>query len=257
MKTHRLFLVFLGCVLAGCTSSDNNPYGITWGIATVAYTGYDAVKCGLMKHGYAAPGTTYPEFEAAIEKIEKISFVDPEFSPSPNCITDDAFLFKYEGRKAIYYGRFVYKTNDPSEFVLTFPAGEITNLTSFVAKLKSPSDPVSAFLISRFSESARLAIAGFPESHMDEKSIEPLLVKELNAIVLGPSIYEEDRFRGVTLRPATRQLLKLNLHPPAGMRISRQQLMPVFNRMLLEDAYPSNLPIQRENKMRNYVAVKY
>jgi hypothetical protein len=42
-----------------------------------------------------------------------------------------------------------------------------------------------------------------------------------------------------------------------GMRISRQQMMVVCNRMLLEDAYPSNLPMKRENRMQYYVAIKY
>jgi hypothetical protein len=256
MKIHCFFLAFLACVLAGCGSSEN-PYGFTWAISTLAYTIYDASKCGLMRHVYAAPGATFPDFETAIEKTEKIKSVTPEFNPSPNAITDHAFLFKYEGRKAIYYGRFVQQTNNQSERLPTFPADEITNLTSFVAKLKSPSDPVSVFLVGRFSESTQWAIAGFPKSRMDEKTLEPLLVEELNVIILGPSIYEEDRFRGVRLRPATLHLLKLDLNPPPGMRISHQQIMAVLNRMLLEEAYPSNLPIARENKMPNYVAIKY
>jgi hypothetical protein len=92
---------------------------------------------------------------------------------------------------------------------------------------------------------------------MDEKTLEPLLVKELNAIMPGPSIYEEDRFRGVALRPGTLHLLKLDLNPPPGRRISRQQIMAACNRMLLEDAYPSNLPMMRETRMRDYVAIKY
>jgi hypothetical protein len=256
MKMRCFFLVFLACVLAGCGSSEN-LYGFTWAISTVAFTGYDASKCALMRHVYAAPGATLPDFETVIEKTEKTKSVNPEFNPSPNAITDHAFLFKYEGRKAIYYGRFVQETNNQSELLPTFPAGEITNLASFVAKLKSPPDPVSTFLISRFSESTRLAIAGFPKSHVDEKTLEPLLVKELNAIILGPSIYEEDRFREVRLPPVTLHLLKLDLDPPPGMRISRRQMTAVLNRMLLEDAYPSNLPLTRESKMRNYVAIKY
>jgi hypothetical protein len=226
-------------------------------VATVAYTSYDAAKCGVMKHVYAAPGATYPAFVTVIEKTEKITSVSPEFNPGPNCATDHAFLFKYEGRKAIYYGRFVQQTNDQSELVPAFPADEITNLAFFVAKLKSPSDPVSSFLITRFSESTRLAIASFPESRPEETPLELLLVKELNTIILGPSIYEEDRFRGVKLRPPNLRMLQLDLNPPPEMRIGRQQMTAAFNRMLLEDAYPSNLPITHEDRMRNYVAIQY
>jgi hypothetical protein len=261
MKTHVIFLVLLGSLLVGC-ASPNEEYGntgiIIWGIASYVVNGYDTVKDSLMKHGYAAPGTTSSEFKTAIEKIEKISSVPADFDPSPNFATDHSYLFKYEGRKAVFYGRFVQDTNYQPEFDPTFSAGEITNVVSFVAKLKTPSEPVSAFLMSRFSESARQAIADFPESRMDEKDFDSLLMKELNSIILGPSIYDEDRFREVTLRFAARELLKHNLNPPPGMRITRQQMTAEFNRKLLEDAYPSNFQIKREHvEMRRYVAIKY
>lgn len=210
-----------------------------------------------MKHCYAAPGTTYPEFEAAIEKIEKISSVPDEFGASPHFTTDHSYLFKYEGRTAIYYGRFVERTNAPSATFPTFAEGEITNLPAFVAKLKTPTDPVSAFLISRFSESNRLAIAGSPELQGNEKQLEPMLIEDLNAIVLGPLIYEEDRFRGVTLSPATRRFLQYHLNHPLAMQTTRQQLRVVFNRLLLADAYPSNLPMKRWVPRQDYVAIEY
>ena len=93
---------------------------------------------------------------------------------------------------------------------------------------------------------------------MDEKTLKPILMKELNAIVLGPSIYDEDRFRDVTLGFAARALLKHHLNPPPGMRVTRQQMTAEFNRKLLEDAYPSNLQMKREHvQMRRYVAIKY
>jgi hypothetical protein len=139
----------------------------------------------------------------------------------------------------------------------TFSAGEITNLPSFVAKMKTPTDSVSAYLINRFSESNRLAIAGFRESPGNEKQLEPLLIEELNAIVLGPAIYEEERFRDVTLRPNTRVVLKFNLNPPLAMQTGRQQLRVVLNRLLLADAYPSNLPMKRWIPRQDYVAIKY
>lgn len=141
MKTRRFFLVLLGCVLAGCKSPDEEygDFGILMlGVASYpisgAITGYDTVKSGLMKHVYAAPGTTCPDFEAAIEKTEKISSVPADFGPSPHFAADHSYLFKYEGRKAVYYGRFVQDKNYLSVLVPTFSAVEITNLASFVAK---------------------------------------------------------------------------------------------------------------------------
>jgi hypothetical protein len=260
MKPLCLFLGLLGCLFAGCKSPDAEygDFGIFMlGLASYPVTGYETVKSGLMKHVYAAPGTTYPDFEAAIEKVEKINSVPATFSSSPNFATDHSYLFRYEGRKTVYYGRFVKVANDESEFVQTFSAGEITNLTSFVVRLKTSSDPVSAFLVSRFSESNRLAVAGFPESGMDEKALEPRLVEELNAIVLGPSIYDTDRFRGVTLRPAILPLLKFSFNTRPETSLRRQQLLPVLNRMLLADAYTANLPMKSWIRMQNYVTIKY
>jgi hypothetical protein len=256
MKTRCFVLVFLGCVLAGCGSRDN-PYGLLWATATVSVTGYYATKDELMRHVYASTGTTLADFETIIEKTEGTKSVSPEFTPGPNPSTDHSLLFKYEGRNAVYYGRFVQQTHKQPEPLPTFSTDEMTNLTSFIAKLKSPADPVSVFLAGRFSEGSRLATAGLSESRMDEKPLEPVLLKELNTIILGPSIYEEDRFRGVALRPPTLRLLQLDLNPAPGMQISRQQITAVLNRMLLVDAYPSNLSMKRLIPMRNYVAIKY
>jgi hypothetical protein len=52
-------------------------------------------------------------------------------------------------------------------------------------------------------------------------------------------------------------MLEFDLNPPSGMRISRQQMTAAFNRMLLEDAYSSNLPMPHKDKMRTCVAIKY
>jgi hypothetical protein len=260
MKTHAILLALSGSLLVGCDSPapTNADIIFLWVIPGLAYTGYDTAKDSMMKHGYAAPGTTFSNFEAAIEKAEQITSVPADFCPGPNFAADHSYLFKYEGRKAVYYGRFVQDTNYQPEFDATFSAGEITNLGSFIAELKTPSDPVSAFLIGRFSEATRQAIADFPESGRDEKAIKPMLIKELNAIVLGPSIYDEDRFREVKLRFVARELLRHDLNPPPGMRITRQQMTAELNRKLLEDAYPFNLQLKREHvEIRRYVAIKY
>lgn len=264
MKPYCLFLGLLGCLLAGCKSPDaeSGDFGILmFGLAsypvTGAVNGYETVKSGLMKRVYAAPGAICSDFEAAIEKAEKINSVPAVLSASPNFAANHSYLFRYEGGKTVYYGRFVKVANDESKLVQTFSAVEITNLLSFVAKLKTPSDPVSAFLVSRFSESNRLAVAGFPGPGTDEKALEPRLVEELNEIVLGPSIYDADRFRGVTLQPATLALLRFSLNTRPETSLRRRQLLPVLNRMLLADAYPTNLPMKSWRPMQNFVAIKY
>ena len=58
------------------------------------------------------------------------------------------------------------------------------------------------------------------------------LVRDLNAVVCGPAVYEEKRFEQVDLGPETQELLK---RAPEGEDLQR------LNRLLLQDAYPSEL----------------
>jgi hypothetical protein len=117
----------------------------------------------------------------------------------------------------------------------TFSVSEIANLASLAARLKNQSDPVSAYLMSRFSADAHAAVTGYPE--MNGSALGGILVEELNAIVLGDSIYKENRFRGVSLRLETGYFLRRN---PKGGELAH------LNRILLEDCYPVELS-RRQN----------
>jgi hypothetical protein len=92
----------------------------------------------------------------------------------------------------------------------------ITDAAMFADKLAHGTDAISIFLRDRLPESVTTAA----------------LVKDLNQVIAGPSIYEEARFSKVTLRPETEQLLKQNPH---GQQLAR------LNKLLLEDAYPAEL----------------
>jgi hypothetical protein len=94
-------------------------------------------------------------------------------------------------------------------------AAGIVDLAAFTAKLTTGSDALSAYLHSRVPDSGKAE-----------------LVKGLNQLIAGPSIYENARFSQVSLRPETEELLKRN---PQGQQLAR------LNKLLLEDAYPSEL----------------
>jgi hypothetical protein len=114
----------------------------------------------------------------------------------------------------------------------TFEMNEIIDLASYVAKLKKPSDAVFVYLMSRFSTDAKTAISGYAGSKMNASDLAGILSRELNAVVLGASIYESTRFSGITLRQETRDLLS---HNPQGVELAR------LNRLLLEDHSPLEL----------------
>jgi len=111
-------------------------------------------------------------------------------------------------------------------------SGDFKDLPSFVAKLKQPSEAVSRFLSEGLSAESRQALSQEAPSGPRSSELESDLLKDLNAFIQGPSIYDEQRFSGIVLRDVTKQLLERN---PQGKDRAR------LNRLLLEDAYPSEL----------------
>jgi hypothetical protein len=109
-----------------------------------------------------------------------------------------------------------------------FSSGDIKDLECFMAKLRRQSDPVARLLWRQFSHDLRQAAAASEKT----KEFEEALVKELNEILQTCSIYDAERFAGVTLSEQTRSLAGLGLQGSA---------LAQFNRLLLEDIYPMEL----------------
>ena len=120
----------------------------------------------------------------------------------------------------------------PSNNATSLSAGQITNPTVFVGKLTGGPDAMSAFLRGKLEGSAKEGIVTYSTSNAYAKEAISVLVKDLNRIVSGPSIYDKGRFDNIALRPETEELLKQN---PRGQQLAR------LNKLLLEDAYPSEL----------------
>jgi 3-keto-disaccharide hydrolase len=115
----------------------------------------------------------------------------------------------------------------------TFSASDITDMVSFAKKLSEKSDAVSAFLNDRLDEPIKTDLAAYSATSTTAKAVKSALVKSLNKIISGESIYDENRFQNVRQRPETIDLCKKNPQGPDLMRL---------NRILLEDAYPAELP---------------
>jgi hypothetical protein len=111
-------------------------------------------------------------------------------------------------------------------------AGQITDQAAFVGKLASGSDAVSAFLRGQLEDSVKVSLATYLTSNADAKTVMSTLVKDLNQIISGPSIYDKARFSNIALRPETEELLKQNPH---GQQLAR------LNKLLLEDIYSADL----------------
>ena len=111
-------------------------------------------------------------------------------------------------------------------------SGGITDPVSFAGKLTGGSDAVSVFLRGSLQSPVKSDLAAYSASSANAKTVISALVKDLNQLISGPSIYDKARFANVILRPETAQLLKQN---PGGQQLAR------LNKLLLEDAYPTEL----------------
>jgi hypothetical protein len=94
----------------------------------------------------------------------------------------------------------------------------VTDPAAFTSRLANGSDPLSAYLRERLRDSVNAGL--------------PAIVKELNLVIAGPSIYEKGRFAGIVLRPETEALVRRN---PRGQELAH------LNKLLLEDAYSAEL----------------
>ena len=90
------------------------------------------------------------------------------------------------------------------------------------------------FLVNdKLSKSLRQKLATYGGSNSNNAALEVTMVKSLNSIIQGPLIYDEECFRGVDLRPALRKMLEEDLQGDD---------LALLNRLLLEDAYPLEIP---------------
>jgi hypothetical protein len=108
----------------------------------------------------------------------------------------------------------------------------ISDQAAFMAKLAKGSDAVSTFLCGPLDDSIKADLTSYSASNPNAKAILSALVKDLNRVISGPSIFDKTRFSKVVLRPETEELLKQN---PQGQQLAR------LNKLLLEDAYPAEL----------------
>ena len=113
----------------------------------------------------------------------------------------------------------------------------VTDPSAFAVWLADGTDAVSIFLRSRLQDSVKADLARFSPAAANAKDVVAALVKDLNQVISGPSIYDKSRFSGIVLRPETaEQVARLSPQQnPRGPQLAR------LNKLLLEDAYPEEL----------------
>ncbi len=111
-----------------------------------------------------------------------------------------------------------------------FSAADVKDPAGLARRLGQPADSVSQFVSSRLSDKGR-------QSLQDPSVSITNLVGDLNALIRGGSIYDAQRFEGVSLSSESRRLLTQNV---------RSEALAYLNRLLLEDAFPKELAQNRK-----------
>jgi hypothetical protein len=123
------------------------------------------------------------------------------------------------------------RTNDFGLFNLK----DIKDPTLLAVKLKYARDPLSRYLQGQFTAATQQMLNEYNSANPPLPALEQALVSDLNALLAGSSLYDEQRFKQVRLTAATLKLVSEN---PQGADLIR------LNRLLLEEAYPQELADQ-------------
>ncbi|WP_455244182.1 mechanosensitive ion channel family protein, partial [Petrachloros mirabilis] len=116
-----------------------------------------------------------------------------------------------------------------------FSTHDLLDFPVLVTKLKGK-DRLAQYLQRQFSEGTQKRLLNYRGGR--DTQLQETVVRELNRIISGPSIYDAQRFLEIELRQQTRDLM---LRAPKGEELVR------FNRLLIEDAYPGELARKAES----------
>ncbi len=117
-----------------------------------------------------------------------------------------------------------------------FVAENLSNPGALAAKLASPADELAESLRAAVPAKLRQQLSPPKGAELD-KQVPPALVRALNKVAKGPGLYNPVRFPDSVLSDQTKEFRDQN-PSPKGSRLAR------FNRLLLRDAYPSEIDTQ-------------
>ena len=120
-----------------------------------------------------------------------------------------------------------------------FSMDDIKKLPVIVDQWSGSSNAVSALLWQSISGEDQATLTNYQRSAANSNQAQNVVVQSLNKIISGPSIYETNRFKDISLRSETSSLMQQDL--------TRTNAAPL-NRLLLEDAYL--LELSRVQSMR-------
>ncbi|MDT5124058.1 MAG: phospho-N-acetylmuramoyl-pentapeptide-transferase [Acidobacteriota bacterium] len=110
--------------------------------------------------------------------------------------------------------------------------GELRDSSSLSIKLRDKRDPLSEYVASQLSPEMQQTLKVYDGTSPLPEADQRRLIDELNGLLRGPSLYDEQRFAQVRLTDEAQKFIKLN---PQGENLIR------LNRVLLEEAYSAEI----------------
>ena len=124
---------------------------------------------------------------------------------------------------------------------LLFDEDAIQDPGSLIVKLQDTRAPVSKFIASQLSDDMQWVLLGYDGVSTPSPQQQEVLLSDLNRLLQGDSLYDEQRFANIELSEQTQALLTQN--PQSGEALMR------LNRCLLSDAYPYELASLSEDQI--------
>jgi hypothetical protein len=109
---------------------------------------------------------------------------------------------------------------------------QIKDFSRLVQRVRRQSDPVSDFLWQSLSDQDQLLLRSWQQSGPGAGQVKNIIVQLLNSVLGDSCLYAVERFKGVSLRLETLDLIR---------RTQTGSNPSLLNRFLLEDAYPREL----------------
>lgn len=110
--------------------------------------------------------------------------------------------------------------------------GDLKDPAGLAAKLRNAPDPVSHYIREQFSTETRELLEKSDDSTQPPETLRDALVDELNRLLKGAGLFDENRFAQLALTAKTRGLLEQSQPGADPTRL---------NRLLLEEAYPREI----------------
>ncbi|NIO69280.1 MAG: hypothetical protein GTN71_09655, partial [Anaerolineae bacterium] len=127
----------------------------------------------------------------------------------------------------------------PYRFSALLRADHLNDPTRLALKLRDAPDPLSRYLRGQFPPDERRLLDEYDGASSPSKALKGALIRELNRLLEGECLYDEQRFAQLTLTEEIRRRIEQN---PRGKDLVR------LNRLLLEAAYPDEITKYRKER---------